>query len=47
MFFGVFLLDWRRKEIILGIIVDHGLGQDLVFLVTLGGTKLLDRKSVV
>ena len=32
MLLGIFLLDGRRKQIILGIIVDHGLGQYLVLI---------------
>ena len=31
MLFGIFLLHRRRQQIILRIIVDHGLGQDAVF----------------
>ena len=33
---GIFLLVRRRKEVVLGVVVDHGLGQDLVLRVTLG-----------
>ena len=31
MLFGIFLLHRRRQQIILRIIIDHGLGQDAVF----------------
>ena len=37
---GVFLLHRRRKEIVLGVVVDHGLCQDLVLAVPAGGAEL-------
>ncbi len=36
MFFGIALLLRRRKQIILGVVIDHGLGKDLVIFVTFG-----------
>ena len=41
MLSGVFLFLRRWQEIVLRIVVDHGLGQDLVVIVTLGRRKLL------
>ena len=38
MLTGIFLLDRRRQQVILGIIVDHGLGEDFILLKALGRT---------
>ena len=40
VFFRILLPDRRGKKIVLGIIVDHGLGQDLVLLVAPGRGEL-------
>jgi len=45
MFTGVTLLLRRREKLVLRVIVDHGLSQDLVILVTFGGGKILFHKS--
>ena len=37
MLLGVFFLHRRRKKIVLGIIINHGLGQHLIFLRITGG----------
>ena len=44
MFFGIFLLDRRREQIVLRIVVDHGLSQDLVLRVALGALEMLLHK---
>ena len=36
MILGIFLFNRRRKQIVLRVIVDHGLGQNLVICVALG-----------
>ena len=40
MLFGITLLFRRRKKLIFGVIIDHGLGQNLVIPVALGGSQL-------
>ena len=40
MLLGIFFLLRRRKQVVLGIVVDHGFCQDLVILVALGCLKL-------
>ena len=40
MFFTVFLLDRRWKQIVFCIVVNHGFGQNLVIGMTLGSCKL-------
>ena len=40
MFFAVFLLDRRWKQIVFCIVVNHGFGQNLVIGMTLGSCKL-------
>ncbi len=40
MFLRILLLHGRGKQVVLGIIIDHGLGQDLIVIVTLGGVEL-------
>ena len=37
MFFGIFLLERGRQQIIFGIIIDHGFGQYFVALRVSGG----------
>ena len=41
MILGITLLLRGREQVVLRIIVDHGLGEDLVVLVALGGCKLI------
>ena len=45
MLFGIFLFHRGRKQIVLGVIVDHGFGQDLVLLVPFGPFQLFLHKS--
>ena len=45
MILGITLLLRGREQIVLGIVVDHGLGQDLVIVVALGGCKLILHES--
>mgnify|MGYP000355680242 CR=1 FL=1 len=46
MILGITLLLRGREQVVLRIIVDHGLGEDLVVLVALGGCKLISMKVV-
>ena len=45
MFPGVAFLLRRGEKLILGVVVDHGLGQDLVILVTFGGSEIFFHES--
>ncbi len=42
---GILLLHGRREKIVLRVVVDHGLGQDLVLAVPLGGREMLVHKG--
>mgnify|MGYP006986289153 FL=1 len=44
MIFGIALLLRGREQVILGVVIDHGLCQDLVIIVTLCGRKLILHK---
>ena len=45
MLSGILLLHGRREKIVLRVVVDHGLGQDLVLAVALGGREMLVHKG--
>lgn len=45
MFPGIAFLLRRGKELVLGVVVDHGLGQDLVIFMALGGSEIFFHKS--
>ena len=42
---GIPLFFRRGKELVLCVIVDHGLGQDLVIIMTLGGSEIIFHKG--
>ena len=42
---GIALLFRRGKELVLCVIVDHGLGQDFVIIMTLGGSEIIFHKG--
>ena len=45
MLFGVFLFQWRRKQIIFCIIVDHGFRKNFILRIALGGSQLSIHKG--
>ena len=44
--FGIFLFHRGRKQIILGVIVDHGFGENLIFRITLGIFQMVIHESI-
>ena len=42
---GIPLFFRRGKELVLCVIVDHGLGQDLVIIMTFGGSEIIFHKG--
>ena len=45
MLFGVLLLHRWREKIVLGIVVDHGLGKDLIIFMTFTGCQFFFHKG--
>ena len=45
MLFCIFLLHRRREKVVLGIVVYHGFGQNLVVRVALGGGQVILHES--
>ena len=45
MLLGIFLLDRRRKEIVLCIVINHGFSQDFVIAVSFCRRKMIIHES--
>ena len=45
MLFGVLLLHRWREKIVLGIVVDHGFGKDLIIFMTFTGCQFFFHKG--